>query len=277
MAGPPLRLFMNQFGWRSAMMIVAGLTLGVAALIHGLARDNPSEKGYADRLPVCRVDRHFSIGAVAAGMAEIFHYRNSWLLLVIPGSMTGSVLSFCGLWGVPFLTTHYGMTPAKAAVLASAMMVSMAAGGLCFGWLSDRSGKRKPLFLLGCFGALVPFSVALLIEGLPIPILVAALLIASFCANAVVITFAIAKESVPARLSGTISGMVNMGTMSGPMILQPAIGWMLDFKWHGHMEAGVRIYSFEAYRAGFSLMLAWLLLSLVLLIFIRETHCRQIV
>jgi uncharacterized membrane protein len=31
-----------------------------------------------------------------------------------------------------------------------------------------------------------------------------------------------------------------------------------------------------AYRNGFSLMLAWVVLSLVLLLFTRETGCRQV-
>ncbi len=30
-----------------------------------------------------------------------------------------------------------------------------------------------------------------------------------------------------------------------------------------------------AYRAGFALMLAWLAATLILLVFVRETHCRQ--
>jgi hypothetical protein len=38
---------------------------------------------------------------------------------------------------------------------------------------------------------------------------------------------------------------------------------------------GVRVYSPEAYRAAFLLMIAWSMLSVVMTIFTRETHCRQ--
>ena len=34
--------------------------------------------------------------------------------------------------------------------------------------------------------------------------------------------------------------------------------------------------AFAAYQAGFTLMLAWGVLSLALLAFVRETHCRQL-
>ena len=51
---------------------------------------------------------------------------------------------------------------------------------------------------------------------------------------------------------------------------------MLDRSWHGEMTEGVRIYSLEAYRSGFRLMLVWLALALVLILFTRETHCKQL-
>ena len=76
-------------------------------------------------------------------------------------------------------------------------------------------------------------------------------------------------------LAGTTSGIANMGNMLGGMVMQPAVGWVLDLNWHGELAGGVRVYDFAAYRAGFSLMLAWLAAALVLLAFTRETHCRQ--
>jgi len=63
--------------------------------------------------------------------------------------------------------------------------------------------------------------------------------------------------------------------MMGPMVLQPAVGWVLDLLWTGQVVDGVRHYSMEAYRSGFLLMLVWLALSTLLIFFTRETHCRQ--
>jgi mannitol-specific phosphotransferase system IIBC component len=87
--------------------------------------------------------------------------------------------------------------------------------------------------------------------------------------------FAIAKESAPVALAGTAGGIANMGNMLGGMIMQPAVGWVLDRRWTGTLAEGVRVYDFGAYRAGFTLMLVWLAAALVLLVFVRETHCRQ--
>lgn len=66
-----------------------------------------------------------------------------------------------------------------------------------------------------------------------------------------------------------------MGVMMGPMILQPAVGWVLDRMWTGDVRMGVRIYDIAAYRGGFGLMLTWIVISLLLLLLTQETGCRQ--
>jgi MFS family permease len=90
-----------------------------------------------------------------------------------------------------------------------------------------------------------------------------------------IISFAFAKESVPAHLAGTVSGVINMGVMAGPMILQPAVGWVLDRMWTGSMLMDVRVYDTAAYRSGFGLMLLWITVSFFLLFLTRDTGCRQ--
>ena len=107
--------------------------------------------------------------------------------------------------------------------------------------------------------------------------LVGVLLLTGFSSGCIIISFAFAKESVPAYLSGTVSGVVNMGVMMGPMLMQPAVGWILDLKWQGQVINGIRLYTLDAYQTGFSLMIAWAALSFGLLFFTRETHCRQAV
>jgi hypothetical protein len=60
------------------------------------------------------------------------------------------------------------------------------------------------------------------------------------------------------------------------MLMQPLVGVMLDRHWNGTVADGARVYDFAAYRWGFSLMLAWGVLALVLVAFTRESHCRPL-
>jgi hypothetical protein len=65
--------------------------------------------------------------------------------------------------------------------------------------------------------------------------------------------------------------------MLGGMLLQPAVGWVLDRMWQGETVDGVRVFDLDAYRAGFMLMLTWMGVAVALILFTRETRCRQLV
>jgi hypothetical protein len=70
-----------------------------------------------------------------------------------------------------------------------------------------------------------------------------------------------------------------MGVIQGPMLLQPLVGVALDQSWQGALGtgefAGKRVFEFSAYSQAFSMILIWGAVSVVLLLFTRETYCRQ--
>ncbi|MCP4689105.1 MAG: MFS transporter [Desulfobacterales bacterium] len=274
-AGVPLRLLVDAVGWRPVMWASGFVTLAAAGAIWVVVRDDPGEKGYASHAHLPSGGQ--SNPGIFAGIIAVFKHRNIWLLCCIPGGVVGCVLTFSGLWGVPFLTTHYGLSQAGAAALCSALLVAWAVGGPVFGGLSDRIGRRKPLYVCGCFTALPAWAVIIFVPGLPLPVLTVLLLCAGFASGSMIISFAFIKESAPAHLAGTVSGLCNMGVMGGPMILQPAVGLILDLNWRGDMVHGVKQYSLEAFQLGFSLMLAWLALGSALILLTRETRCEQMV
>jgi len=274
-AGVPLRLLVDAFGWRSVIMASAALTGLLAAVTWVLVRDDPGERGYrsyarTNAQPDPAVpDKRFT------GVAEAFRYANTWLLFFIPAGLVGSVLTFCGLWGVPYLTTHYDLSTAQAASLTSLLMICWAGASPLFGWLSDRLGRRKPLMTAGHLLAGISWAALLLIPGIPTGLLTTLIAATGVCSASFIVCWSFAKESVPAHLSGTISGVINMGIMLSVTVLQPAVGWVLDRHWDGRTLEGVRVYSLAAYQAGFELMLGWILLSLLLLFFTQETYGRQ--
>lgn len=275
-AGVPLRIAVDALGWRTVMLGTAALTAGLAVATWVLMRDDPRSRGYLSYAEgaagsAARQAGHTMLG----GIASVLRVPNVWLIFVGCGAITGPVLAFGGLWGVPFLSSQYGMSTAQAALLNSLMLISWSVGSPLAGGLSDRLRRRK-LPLLGG-GALCVLMWALLIyvPGLPMPALVALLCGIGLASGVVVIGFAFCKESAPAALAGTASGIANMGNMLGGMIMQPAIGLLLDARWTGALNAGVRAYDFAAYSTGFSLMLAWLVTGLVAVAFAAETHARQ--
>ena len=271
-AGVPLRYLVEAFGWRPVMAVSAAITalLSVATWLH--VRDDPVERGHAS---------HFQgeHGAAAStsllkGLAEVLSYPNIWILTAVPIGFSGAVLTFAGLWGVPYLRQVHGLDPKSAALITSLLLVAWATGGPLLGSWSQRIGRRKPFYVgaavvaLACWGAII---------FLPLPLwaLVVLLVPAGFASGNIIIGFAWAKESVPLHLVGTASGFCNMGPLLGGMLLQPAVGWILDRRWSGALTGGARTYDAAAYGAGFALIFATMVAAALVLLFARESHCRQ--
>lgn len=273
-AGAPLRLMVDWMGWRGVMW-----ALGVACLLLGIAiwvivRDDPADKGYASHSPRMDSGRNFTLAGLFRSLGQVFHYRNTALLSVAQAGMVGTVLAFGGLWGVPYLEVRYGLSPLAAATLTSTIMIAWALSGPVFGIISDRLCVRKRPYVVASTIALAGWSAALLIPDLPLVLFTVFVIAAACSCGVVIVGFAFAKESVPPGLAGTVSGVCNMGTMSGPMILQPVIGWLLDRQWTGAMTNGVRAYEAQDYQFAFLPMIAWLGITVILAWFTRETSCR---
>jgi sugar phosphate permease len=276
-AGVPLRVLVDLFGWRAVMVGSALLSLAVALATWVFVRDDPTDLGYASYAPASadHLNRESRSGFFKA-LKEIFRHKNAWLLVAIPSGVVGPVLAFSGLWGVPFLATHYHLPPTTAAAVSSTLLIAWGLGGPVLGAVSDRIGRRKLLYAVGCTLAMLGWGIVLFIPHLPFSVLLALLLLTGFSSGCMIIGFAFIKKSIPPACAGTASGIVNLGVMVGPMVLQPAIGWILDRNWHGEVLNGVRIYDLSAYQKGFLLMLAWSLVSSILILFTKETHCRQL-
>ena len=273
-AGPPLRYLVEMFGWRAVMFGSGLFTLAVAVGIYIFVRDDPRERGYAGFVSIDPSFSRASVGMLA-GLKQVFRYRNTWLLALAPSGIVGPVLAFSGLWGVPYLTQRFDLSPAQSSMVTSSLLVSWAVSGPVLGALSDRIRKRKPLYLWGAVAALVGWYAAIYIPGLPLWIVVAILIIVGFGAGGMIIGFAFAKESVPSHLAGTVSGVCNMGVMMGPMIMQPLMGMILDRNWTGALHNGVRVYSVEAYKSAFWVAIVWGALAIMILSIASETHCKQ--
>jgi MFS family permease len=276
-AGTPLRMLVDHIGWRNVILFVSAMTVIVGVGTWMFVRDHPHEKGFRDFKVAPSATAVKSSSGIIAAVFHVFAYRNVVLLFLIPGGVVGCILTFSGLWGVPYLTTLHDVSPAGAATLTSALLVAWAVGGPFFGWLSDRLRNRKTLYLVGCGISVAGWATIVLVRDISMMQLIPVLLITGFSSGCMIISFAFVKESVPFYMAGTVSGVINMGVMMGPMILQPAVGWVLDRMWTGDSQMGVRVYDAAAYRSGFGLMLAWIAVSFILLLFTRETGCKQIV
>jgi sugar phosphate permease len=272
----PLRLAVEYFGWRGTALGSAGIIFGLGILAWIVVRDDPSQKGLESYAPpALRVHDKATLSGVFTGLRSVFRFKNTWLILLAQGGMVGPIMTFTGLWGAPFLRARYGLEPRPAATICSIMIICWAAASPVFGGLSDKIGKRKPPYLAGSLICALGWIVMIYVTRLPLAVFTAVAAVTSFATGCVIIGFAYGRESVPAKQMGTVTATTNIGNMLGNVLLQPGIGLLLDRNWSGAMLHGARIYGSRAYQAGFLPIVAWALLSCILIALTRETHCRQ--
>jgi sugar phosphate permease len=272
----PLRMAVEQFGWRAVAVGSAAVVIAVGAAAWALVANDPRDKGFRSHAPEALQRTHLTVGQLVREFPTIFTYRNTWLIFLAQGGFVGAMLAFTGLWGPPYLRERFALSARDASAVCSVMIVCWAVASPTAGYLSDTIGRRKPVYLGGAILAAAGWA-TLFYMPLPLAAFTAVAAVTSFACGAVIIGFAFAKESVPVQFLGTISGAINVGNMLGPTLLQPAIGRVLDQRWAGTLAGGVRVYSVEAYQAGFAMIVVWAMISCLFIACTRETRCRPAV
>ena len=272
LAGVPLSEAVASVGWRTAMLASAGLTLVLAAVVWLWVRDDPSERGYASHAHPEALNNAAMLPRRSLKM--VLSERDTWLLFFAGGLIAAPVLTFAGLWGVPYLVQVHGLERSHAAVFTTTMLLGFAVGGPLLGALSDRMGRRKLPYLGASLAHALSWVIFLLVDDLSATALTLLFTVIGFSAGGLIIGFAFAREVNHPGAAGTVGGVVNMAVLGFAAIQQSAMGWILDRNWQGAMIEGARIYDAAAYHAAF-LWLAFSALGAVLVVALtRETYCR---
>jgi MFS family permease len=238
----PLALMVGAWGWREALGALGFVGAAIAAGLYAAIPDRPPQT--ADR----------ARPRLAAGLRLAAANGQTWLHALYGLAMTGTMLSFAGLWAVPWLETVHGHSRTAAAGLASTMFLGWAVGAPFIGLLADRTKQRKPIMVGG--GAAMVASLLLLFYLPALPGMLAGVLMFfnGVCASSMILSYGAARGSNPPEASGAVYGIVNTGVVGSGAMFQPLIGALLDANWHGALAQGARVYDAEAYAAAFAVL-----------------------
>jgi MFS family permease len=263
LAGFPLRLLSDEYGWRNVVAGSAGFAALVLLGMLFILRDDPAERGYRSWAPAPQTDDALAKISVWDSLRTL-PKKDLALLCLGQTAVTGSVVMMAGLWGVPFLTTLFDVSSRTAVGLTSLIPIGFAAGSLVFGPWSDRTGRRKKPLLVGTLGVFAGFI--LLASGISLSSLwaTAALLsMIGISSGSMVVAFAYGKDLVGGRRTATITALVNLSVTLGSLGLQPLFGVILDWQWDGLVVEGVRRYDATAFQWGFAATALWLGLTAI--------------
>jgi len=238
----PLAWGVETFGWRSSMHAATLVALTIcAATWAALTLPRPKPRG---RPPT----------GIAASFHSVLARRDTWIL-TLGGTGTMSImLTFGGLWAVPWLTQVYGFTRAEAAMVISLNAVGWGVGAPFLGWVSDRLRRRKLPFLGAAALSVAAFWALVFAPSLPSSAIYVLLFAQGLGTGGIVLMFTTAHERFAGGQEGASVGIVNSGIMVGAATLQPLVGWVLDRNWQGVLADGARVYDAAAYQAGLSVL-----------------------
>ena len=258
----PLGLAIATFGWRSTNIAlgIGGLLLAVLLLVS--VRD-PAGGRKSEGFSTWRALR------------VVGSNKQTWLASISAGGLTGTLLAFGGLWGVPFLMAARGLDKTDAAGLISIGFVGWAIAAPLMGWISDRIGRRRPLILLGTGAATLSTGALVLWPAMPEAILVPTLFAQGGFSASMILCFALAKESNAPELNGASLGLINTFAVGGGAVLQPLVGIVLDSLWDGAMLDGAPVYALADYRIGLAVLPFCCAISLVTTLFIKEPKVQR--
>lgn len=260
----PFVILVGAIGWRASSYTVAGATFVIAALIWIFVRD----EGHHGSLRAAGGKRE-SLSFIFKGTWEILKSKGSLQPLIGFLLVFGGLLTFTGLWGTPFMMQVHGI---PQSVAGSLMVISTAGGAtaaVLVGWLTDRSGRPKLLFCISASLQIVSwlmllYSIRIAGTGAAKVLIAAAMLLMGFSNSSFLPAFVIIRKSNRPEVSSLAQGLNNASGFVGAIGMQALVSAVMDRLWRGeYFSEGVRLYSQDAYRAGFLLCLGAIGLAII--------------
>ena len=236
----PVRVAVDEWGWRPVVAGIGVAGLLLAILLWTTVRDRTRGTG--------------GISSLLGGLAHVASKRSNWLNAFAGLGVTGPLLGFGALWGVPYLEQALDLERAAAAGVASMTLAGMGFGAPLTGYLTDRLRTVRGPLLAGC-----TLSACALLFLLFAPLTVWSAGLACFAlglaTSSQIVNFTFARAYNPPEYRATANGLINGVVTGAGALFQPAIGWVLDLHWDGRMEAGARVYAQADFQWAFSLLL----------------------
>jgi sugar phosphate permease len=257
--------------WQEVNYYGAMLGIVVGTMLFIFLRDGykrSSEKDEKCHLSV-------SMDEVLINLKRLFFCRHMWINGIIGCLMWLPISVFAETWGISYLQQVHGLPHAQAAHACLLVFMGWATGGPVVGYVSDLIRRRVLLLWVGALLSGICFATILFAPHLSHLSLCLLLFFFGFFNSPQVIIFALAREISSPKASGTALAFTNMFTMLSGFCFQPISGFLMDWLETSEEAIHTHIYSAHAYQGALSMLLVSFGLTVVLCIFLKESHCRQ--
>jgi MFS family permease len=255
-------------GWRKTMALATAIAALITVLIWTMVKDS-IESATAAKPKA-------ELPAIWPSILEIVKSSQSWLIALYAGLMFVPTQAIGALWGVPFLREAFNFTQIEAGQLNALIFVGWIVGGPLYGWFSDYIGRRNvPMYIANIaslivimwliYGRYLPFTIV----NFSFTSIAVAMFLIGFFSSGFVIAFVSIKEVNRQSVAGTVIGYINTLNTFVAALIQWVIGVVLT-----NIQTGASPSYVDFEKALVTVPLS-LVLSLILLGFVKETYCKS--
>lgn len=196
-------------------------------------------------------------------LSELIFDGQLWILGFIAFSFFSLVTAFAALWGVPALVNIHKLSLHTSTQAISCIFLGIAVGGPLMGYLSTKmTNHRILIFSCGVTGAIL-LLMLISVADMNFWNLAIILFLCGMLCCCYLLSFAIAGDITPPRLSGLTMGFINMVTMTSALLMQPIMGYLVSLNGVLEIVDGTPIYELAGYkRACLSIVVLYILASI---------------
>lgn len=247
----PLAVSIERVGWRFSFVVIGFITALLLLLCILFVKDTPvgSRKETLQK-----------------GDFRLLFNATLWLLATSAMLRYGVVMGFQGLWGGPFLVDVANLSKSAAGTVLMLFAIGAIFGAPLLGRISDSTGLRKTLMIFSSLGFTIFWlPLTLFPEKLNTPQLCVISFMLGFFSSAGPIAYTIVKEQFPLRMTALATSFMNVFPFVGAGLFQIVMGYLMD----SVGKIGDK-YPVEAYKLSFEFCLVASVVSVILLLFVKE-------
>lgn len=257
----PLKLAVEQIGWRTAVQDVAFLGCGILILMALWIKEKPNLNKPAFKTP----------GLLS--IAKKVYLNGQYLRAAMYASLMNMAIAVFGaMMGTLYLEQRLGISAAQASAVNMGLFFGAIIGSPLVGWLSDKMGLRiLPMKL----GVLLSLLVLLSILYLPSSMILMTVLffLLGLFSSAQVISYALVAESSSPTMTATAVSVVSILTQGGYIVYQNLFSTLLTHYEKVNIVNGAPVYSLHAYQYAATILPLGLIIAFLVLFRLKETYC----
>lgn len=260
----------RTMGYKQSLFfsVIAGVVLSGVIFTFLRSRPKPEHSnGFV-------AERKTTFKELLASTLQLFKNKQIWYIGIVGCLLYLPATVFLDLWGVPYLERAYHLSHVEAGLVISTVYIGWIIGGPVIGAISDGIKLRRMPLLISSVISAIMICIVFYVPNVPLFWVYVSMFILGLSCGSHPLVFAMARENSSHMISGTATAVTNFLIMSGGLVFQPFVGWLIDIHWSGLLADGLREYTISDYNFALAIVPIGLILSVIITLLIRETNCK---